>query len=148
MASGSLSVGGIAIIANLLVPDEAGESGIVPVTSPLAEIEGATVLSGMATEAILSLLPDAALLRDCRPIGVGDVIEGNVWAGIGGPAFLLGGEAGDEASPELSTAGTPDGPPVLSNVIAILNVPSTITTTLAPTSKGRIFEGMVDGALD
>ena len=39
------------------------------------------------------------------------------------------------------------GAPVSSSVIAILNVPSTITTTLAPTSRERIFEVMVDEAL-
>src|SRR6266852_272760 len=34
-----------------------------------------------------------------------------------------------------------------SSVIAILNVPSTMTTTLAPTSSERILEVMVDGSL-
>ena len=34
-----------------------------------------------------------------------------------------------------------------SSVIAILKVPSTITTTLAPTSSERILEVMVEGSL-
>src|SRR5271170_1200977 len=124
MASGSLSVGGIAMTANLPLPDDVGESGIAPVTSPPAEIEDSAVLGGMVTEAMLSLLPGVALLKDCRPIGIGDVIEGSLSAGL---APLSPGEAGDAPS----TVGMPGGTPVSSSVIAILNVPSTITTTLA-----------------
>src|SRR5258708_20806720 len=37
--------------------------------------------------------------------------------------------------------------PPSSSVIAILNVPSTMTTTLAPTSSERILEVIVDGSL-
>jgi hypothetical protein len=59
----------------LPVLDEFGESGIAPVTSPVEENEGA-LFCGMATEAMLSVV--LALLKDCRPIGVGDVIEGVV----------------------------------------------------------------------
>src|SRR5512135_1860978 len=47
-------------------------------------------------------------------------------------------------SAEFSIAGICSVPPVSSNVIAILKVPSTITTTLAPTSSERIFEVIVD----
>ena len=83
MASGSLSVGGTWMIASLSVLDE---SGIVPVTSLAAEAEDETLFCGMASEAIPSLLPDVTLLNDCRPIGVGDVIEGSVCAGIAGLA--------------------------------------------------------------
>jgi hypothetical protein len=145
MASGSRSVGGTWIIASLPVLDEFGESGIAPVTSPADENEDA-LFCGIGTEAMLSLAPVAAL-KDCRPIGVGDVIEGVVWAGIAGLAPLAAGEAGDGASVELSAPGIAGGAPVSSSVIAILNVPSTITTTLAPTSKERIFEVMFEVAL-
>ena len=87
------------------------------------------------------------MLRDCRPIGTGEIIEG-VCAGIVGLALLLEGEAaGDGASVELSAAGTADGMLVSSSVMAILNVPSTMTTTLAPTNRERIFDVSVDAAL-
>jgi hypothetical protein len=129
----------------LPVLDEFGESGIAPVTSPADENEDA-LFCGIGTEAMLSLAPVAAL-KDCRPIGVGDVIEGVVWAGIAGLAPLAAGEAGAGASVELSAPGIAGGAPVSSSVIAILNVPSTITTTLAPTSKERIFEVMFEVAL-
>jgi hypothetical protein len=125
------------------VLDEAGESGIVPVTSPAEEIEDAP-FCGIGTEAMLSPVPVTELLKDCRPIGVGDVIEGVVWGGVAGLAPLLAGEAGGAASIEFSIAG---GAPVSSSDIAILNVPSTITTTLAPTSRERIFEVMFEAAL-
>lgn len=44
-------------------------------------------------------------------------------------------------------AGSCGALPPSSSVIAILNVPSTMTTTLAPTSNERILEVMVDGSL-
>src|SRR6266536_3015081 len=44
-------------------------------------------------------------------------------------------------------AGNCGTPAPSSSVIAILNDPSTMTTTLAPTSSERIFEVMVDGSL-
>src|SRR5215204_1498336 len=44
-------------------------------------------------------------------------------------------------------AGIGGALPVSSSCIAILKVPSTITTTLAPTSSERIFEVMVEGSL-
>src|SRR6202021_1570879 len=70
-----------------------------------------------------------------------------VWAGIAGRAPLGAGEGGDGASVELSAPGIAGGVPVSSSVIAILKVPSTITTTLAPTSKERIFEVMFEAGL-
>jgi len=146
MASGSRSVGGTWIIASLPVLDEFGESGIAPVTSPADENEDA-LFCGIGTEAMLSLVPVITLLKDCRPIGVGDVIEGVVWEGIAGLAPLAAGEAGDGASVELSAPGIAGGAPVSNSVIAIRNVPSTITTTLAPTSKERIFEVMFEAAV-
>ena len=48
---------------------------------------------------------------------------------------------------ESSMAGVCGGLPLSSSVIAILKVPSTITTTLAPTSSERILEVIVDGSL-
>ena len=44
-------------------------------------------------------------------------------------------------------AGGCGGLPLSSSVIAILNVPSTMTTTLAPTSSERILEAIVEGSL-
>src|ERR1700722_524650 len=129
MASGSRSVGGTWIIASLPVLDEAGDSGTVPVTSPVDENEGAE-FCGITTEAAPSPLPIGALLKDCRPIGVGDVIEGIVCVGNAGFALLPAGEAGDGASIEFSAPGIAGAAPLSSSVIAILNVPSTITTTL------------------
>jgi len=48
---------------------------------------------------------------------------------------------------EFSIAGVCGALALSSSVIAILNVPSTITTTLAPTSNERILEVIVDGSL-
>src|SRR5580698_5184777 len=141
MASGSLSVGGTWIIASLPVLNDDGESGIVPVTSPVADIDGEALSCGMVREA--TPLLDVVLLNDCRPIGVGDVIEGIIGAGAElAPPLPAGAAAG--ASDEPSAAGIVAGVPVSSKLIAILKVPSTITTTLAPTSNERIFEVMVD----
>ncbi len=102
----------------------------------------------MATDAAPSTALGAALLSDCRPIGVGEVIEGAAGAGIAG--LLAPSSAGDGAegacSLELSMADNCGMPPS-SSVIAILNEPSTMTTTLAPTSSERILEVMVDDTL-
>jgi hypothetical protein len=88
-------------------------------------------------------------LSDCRPIGVGDVIEGIAGAGAAGFApSSAGGSAGGAGSLEFSTAGNCGALPLSSSVIAILKVPSTITTTLAPTSSERILEVMVDLSFD
>lgn len=143
IASGSFSVGGTWIIASLPVLEEAGETGIVPVTSPGADIEGEAEFRGMATEAMLS---PVALLNDCRPIGVGDVSDGIIGADVAGLAPPPAGAA-DGASAGLSTTGIADGALVSSRLIAILNVPSTITTTLAPTSSERILEVTVEAAV-
>src|SRR6202011_5342056 len=58
-----------------------------------------------------------------------------------------GGVAEVDDSLEFSIAGVCGALALASSVIAILNVPSTITTTLAPTSSERILEVMVDGSL-
>ena len=50
------------------------------------------------------------------------------------------------AASAVANSGTNTLPPS-SSVIAILKVPSTITTTLAPTSSERIFEVMVEASL-
>ena len=90
----------------------------------------------------------AELLSDCRPIGVGEVIEGAAGSGIAGLALSsAGGWAEGAGSLELSIAGGRGALPPSSSVIAILKVPSTMTTTLAPTSSERILEVMVDGSL-
>ncbi len=84
-------------------------------------------------------------MNDCRPIGVGEVIEG-----VGATGLALsctGGCSAGACSIELSIAGIGGAVSRSSSVIAILKVPSTITTTLAPTSSERILEVMVDGSL-
>jgi hypothetical protein len=100
---------------------------------------------GIATVAIPSV---AGLLNDCRPIGVGEVIEGCAGAGAAGLALsAAGGWAAGDCSIELSIAGIGGAASRSSSVMAILKVPSTMTTTLAPTSSERILEVIVDGSL-
>src|SRR5579863_8108763 len=119
---------------------------MAPVTSP-AEV-GAGLFCGMVAEALPSALSGMKLLKDCRPIGVGEVIDGVVvWAGIAGSAPSSPTRGGGCCSLEVSIAGGGGGLPLSSRVIAILKVPSTMMTTLAPTSRERIFEVMVDGSL-
>src|SRR5438093_4015949 len=62
---------------------------------------------------------------------------------MAGAALLSVGNCAGAGS---SIAGIGGALPVSSSVIAILKVPSTITTTLAPTSSERIFEVMVEGS--
>src|SRR5205085_2724249 len=52
--------------------------------------------------------------------------------------------AGESVVAGSSIAGIGGAEPVSSRFIAILKVPSTITTTLAPTSSERIFEVMLE----
>jgi hypothetical protein len=61
-----------------------GAAAIVPVASlPAAsEAGGAASVGGIGIEAVLS--DGAAALNDCRPIGVGEVIEGIAGAGMAG----------------------------------------------------------------
>src|SRR5258707_12175463 len=101
----------------------------------------------MATDAAPSAALGAALLSDCRPIGVGEVIEGAAGAGIAGLAPSSAGDGAEGAcSPELSMAGTCGMPPS-SRVIAILNQPSPVTTKLAPASNQRILGESDEGPL-
>src|SRR3954447_127934 len=143
MPSGSFSVGGTWIIASFarLVPDSA------PVTSLEAGCGAAAGTGGISTEAELPVLAaaGAALFWDCRPIGVGEVIDGVTCSGVAGLFSTGGGACGAGAGDEFSIA-CGDGDELLpsSRFIAILKVPSTITTTLAPTSSERIFEVMVE----
>ena len=103
---------------------------------------------GIATDATLSLAAGAEPLSDCRPIGVGEVIEGVTASGVAGLALLsAGGWAAGGGSLEFSIGGICGALPPSSKVIAILKVPSTITTTLAPTSSERILEVIVEGSL-
>ena len=93
---------------------------------------------------MLSAASGAAGLNDCRPIGVGEVIEGIAGAGVAGFSAAGGGAGG--GSTEFSIDGGRGALPPSSSVIAILNEPSTMTTTLAPTSNERILEVMVEGS--
>ena len=87
-------------------------------------------------------------MSDCRPIGVGEVIEGAAGSGIAGLALSsAGGGAAAGGAPDVSIAGIGGALPPSSSDIAILKVPSTITTTLAPTSSERILEVIVDPSL-
>src|SRR5580692_10232579 len=115
---------------------------MVPVTSLAGG--AAAMACGIATDAVLSEASGAAVLSDCRPAGAGEVIDG---AGVTGLALLSAGFAGGDGSLESSIGGAGGGLPLSSSVIAILKVPSTITTTLAPTSSERILEVIVDGSL-
>src|SRR5258708_23941814 len=98
MPSGSRSVGGTCTVASL--PGAAGVVGIAPVMS-LARI-GAAATCGIATCALSSVF-GAELLLDCRPIGVGEVIDGAAGAGVaGGGPFSGGAGAGAACSLEFS----------------------------------------------
>src|SRR5260221_2919776 len=104
------------------------------------------VACGIATCALTSIL-GAEPLFDCRPIGAGEIIEGAAGADVAGLAvFSIGASAGGAGSVD-SISGIDGALPVSSSVIAILKVPSTITTTLAPTSSERILEVMFEGSL-
>src|SRR5689334_6069894 len=147
MPSGSRSVGGTAIMASL--PPAAGIVVIAPVTSLAAA--GAGAACGGATIRALSSVFGAEELFDCFSTGVGDIIRGPGAAGIAGLVLLSAGAgacaAGAAGSLGCSIIGSCSTLPVSSSVIAILNVPSTITTTLAPTRSERILEEMFEGFL-
>src|SRR2546430_3184057 len=133
MPSGSRSVGGTAIMAPL--PPVAGIVVIAPVTSLAAA--GAGAACGGTTIRALSSVLGAEELFDCFSTGVGEIIIGAGAAGIAGLALSAGAgacAAGAAGSLGCSIIGSCSTPPVSSSVIANLNVPSTITTTLPPTS--------------
>src|ERR1700712_1760657 len=97
------------------------------------------VACGIATCALSSIFGPEPMF-DCRPIGAGEIIEGAPGAGIAGLALFSAGASAGGAGSVDSICGNGGGRPVSSSVIAILKVPSTITTTLAPTSSERILE--------
>src|SRR5262245_10946127 len=144
MPSGICSVGGTCTwpIRPPFAGAGAGAGGIAPVMS-LPPI-GATV-GGLAPCVIviceLSSMFGADELLDCRPSGIGEVIDGAAGACMAGATLLSAGESEEAGS---SIAGIGGAELVSSRFIAILKVPSTITTTLAPTSSERIFEVMFE----
>ncbi len=88
------------------------------------------------------------MFNDWRSIGVGEVIDGRWRDGAAGLGAVLDGRWRRRLRDSNSACGRRLRTlPPSSSVIAILKVPSTITTTLAPTSSERIFEVMVDGSL-
>jgi len=132
------------------LPPVAGIVVIAPVTS-LAAVGAGAAGGGTAIRALSSVL-GAEELFDCFSTGVGEIIKGAGAgaAGIAGMVLLsagAGARIGAAGSLGCSIIGSCSTLPVSSSVIAILNVPSTITTTLAPTSSERILEDMVEGIL-
>src|SRR5436305_13680277 len=83
MFSGSCSFGGIWIVVSLR-PAGGGAGvggsacGIVPVMSAavIGAANGAAAACGIVAEAAVSETAGVGALSDCRPIGVGDVIDG------------------------------------------------------------------------
>src|SRR5262245_12757915 len=104
--------------------------GIAPVMSLLPAEGGGAVTGGgdgISTDAVLPELAGAALLRDCRPSGVGDVIDGVTCSGTAGFALFSAGTGacGAGTLAGFSIAGTGGAlPPPSSRFIAILKVPS------------------------
>jgi hypothetical protein len=124
------------------------------VSVPVTSVAGAADVGlGCAAAGALSELGGApgvgaGASGDCRPIGVGDVIDGSTGPGAAGLFSLstgsgVSGVASLEMSFETSLGGD-GGEPPSSSVIAILKELSTITTTLAATRNERIFEVMVE----
>src|ERR1700761_7336456 len=107
--------------------------GIEPVTS-----DGGISDCGMVMLAVAS---GAVPFNDCLPIGVGEVMDGPGagWFGAGLLVLSAGAVAGAWSADFLSMPGRRARSPTSSRFIASLKVPSTITTTLAPTSSERIL---------
>jgi hypothetical protein len=105
---------------------------------------GAAEVCGIATDAVLSRVFGADELTDCRPIGVGEVIEGAAGAGGAGFGAVLGGRLRREPAARQIFHGGSAGRAAVEQRHRHLKVPSTITTTLAPTSSERILEVIVD----
>ncbi|MBA7486866.1 hypothetical protein ES707_22428 [subsurface metagenome] len=140
--SGSCSLGGTCTwLTRPAFGVGSGEGGIALVMSlpPTGAATGAD-----APCVIVICEPPSTLgadeLFDCLPSGVGEMIDG-AGGTTAGVAFL---SAGDSVEAGSSIAGIGGAEPVSSRFIAILKVPSTITTTLAPTSSERIFEVMLE----
>src|SRR5665647_3341994 len=77
----------------------------------------------------------------------GSLSVGGTWTQVSLPVAGEVGGAGGSCSLVRSIGGNGGVLPPSSSVIAILKVPSTMTTTLAPTSKERILDVMVDASL-
>src|SRR3954465_14837597 len=100
MAPGKRSVDDTCTVEASQAP---GAAGIAPVMS-LAVI-GAAVTCGITIWALSSVF-GAETLLDCRPIGVGEVIEGAAGAGMAGWALFSAGDgAAGAASLEFSIGG-------------------------------------------
>ena len=95
IASGSLSVGGTCTKPSLRPPGAVCTAGIAPVISlaDTGEVVGIEVVCGIVADAVLSESFGAGLglLSDCRPIGVGEVIEGVTGSGVAGLAPAAAG---------------------------------------------------------
>src|SRR5215204_5278825 len=89
MPSGSCSVGGTCMRPGLPLSGIDGGAGIAPAMS--LGLIGEAAACGIASCAPSSVLGTAVLL-DCLPIGVGNVIDGGVGAGIAGAAPVSAGE--------------------------------------------------------
>lgn len=88
------------------------------------------------------------LIGDCRVSSVGEVIDG-VSAGEASERGPFSGAGGGAGGVTLDSAGSDEfelSCP-LSRFMPILTVPSTITTTLAPTRRARIFEEMPESPI-
>src|SRR5882757_8995870 len=84
MPSGSRSVGGTCTIVSLPLASPVAEVGIAPVISPALTGEAAgRAEAGRIFTCALSSVLGVDTLFDCRPIGVGEVIDGAAGAGAG-----------------------------------------------------------------
>src|SRR6202043_2720532 len=115
IASGSLSLGGICTTDNLRPVGPLCWVGIVPVISldDTGVAAGAAIAGGITTDARLSSAGE--VLSDCRPIGVGEVIEGVPGEGVAGSCIAglalssAGGWAEGCGSLEFSIGGNGGG---------------------------------------
>jgi hypothetical protein len=66
---------------------------MAPVMSPadIGDPVSAAAAGGIATDAVLSGMFGTELLSDCRPLGVGALIDGAAGAGAAGLALLSAG---------------------------------------------------------
>src|SRR5262245_38538310 len=131
-AAAGAGVGGIAPVISL-PPIGATVGGLAPCVIVICELSSIELSGMLGTDELF----------DCRPSGVGEVIAGAPGTGacMAGAALVSAGESEEAGS---SIAGIGGAELVSSRFIAILKVPSTITTTLAPTSSERIFEVMLE----
>ena len=147
MPSGSCSVGGTCTIAELAGCGAVGAVGIAPVTS-LARRPAQPRRMRRLRDRRPARRPACSARTNCSIAGRSASARSSTARGRRHGAArrgAVGGRlSGGAARLELSIAGIGGALPVSSRFIAILKVPSTITTTLAPTSSERIFEVMVE----